>query len=332
MREPYFWRDIDPRSRAAAPLTRFLLSPAAALYTHLGAMRIDKAEPFDCGLPVLCVGNLTLGGAGKTPVVETLRRYLGERGLRAASLSRGYGGELKGPVQIEREGHTAAMVGDEPLMLAATGESWISRDRVAGASAMKADGVGVIVMDDGHQNPALAKTVSVVVIDSSEPFGNGFVFPKGPLREPVAAGLRRADCVVMMGDGATPKAVADSGLPVWRARLKAANDLPAGKYVAFAGIGRPERFFDSLRARAGLDLTETVPFADHHAYSPGDLRYLGKLASERGARLVTTSKDHARLDKDFAARVTVARVTAHFDDPGALPAICGPVLSYGGGS
>ncbi len=329
MREPHFWRDIDPRSRAAAPLTRWLLTPLASLYAYAGARRIEKAAPFDCGIPVICVGNLTLGGAGKTPVVSAIRAHLVAKGLRAASLSRGYGGSLEGPVKVDRDAHDAAMVGDEPLMLAGGGESWIGRDRAAGARAMAADGVDVIVMDDGHQNPALKKTVSVVVIDASEPFGNGFVFPKGPLREPVAAGLKRADAVVIMGDGDAPVEVVSSGLPFWRARLKASNDLPAGDYVAFAGIGRPERFFDSLRLRAGLRLVETVPFGDHHVYSGGDLRYLDKLASERGARLVTTSKDHVRLERDFAARVEVAEVSAAFDDGDALAAICGAITEAG---
>lgn len=330
MREPHFWRDIDPGSRAAAPLTRWLLSPIAALYARAGARRIEKAQPYDCGRPVVCIGNLTLGGAGKTPVVEAVRAYLSGKGLRAASLSRGYGGTLAGPSKVDSEAHGPSEVGDEPLMLAATGESWISRKRDDGARAMVADGVDVIVMDDGHQNPDLMKTVSVVVVDASEPFGNGFVFPKGPLREPVTVGLARADAVVMMGNGETPKAIEASGLPVRRARLSAANDLPAGDYVAFAGIGRPERFFDSLRSRAGLMLKETVPFADHHVYSAGDLSYLGKLAKERGAKLVTTAKDHVRLPKDFAAKVAVARVRASFDDKAALDSICAGLTDAGG--
>ena len=329
MREPHFWRDLDPRSRAAAPLTRFLLSPAAALYAHMGARRIARAEPLDCGIPVVCVGNLTLGGAGKTPVVSALRARLSAGGLRAASLSRGYGGELKGPLRVSPDEHTAGMVGDEPLMLASGGESWIARDRAAGALAMKADGVEAIIMDDGHQNPALSKTVSIVVVDAAEPFGNRHVFPKGPLREPIAAGLSRAHGVVLMGDGAVPAEVAASGLPVWRGRLAPDNALAGGAYVAFAGIGRPERFFDSLRQLAGVELSETVPFADHHVYSAGDLRYLRKLAEERGARLVTTSKDHVRLGKAFGAGVDVARVSVAFDNPDAVDAICEPILRAG---
>ncbi len=322
MREPHFWRDIDPRSRAAAPLTRLLLSPLAALYTWDGARRLRKARPYDCGRPVVCVGNLTLGGAGKTPIVEAIRAHLVAQGLRAASLSRGYGGSLKGPVRVDPERHDAGQVGDEPLMLSATGESWIARQRADGARAMVGDGVDVIVMDDGHQNPDLVKTSSLVVIDSSEPFGNGFVFPKGPLREPVEAGMARADGVILMGSGETPEAAATSDAPVWRARLTAANDLPAGGYVAFAGIGRPERFFDSLRLRAGLELCETVPFGDHHVYSAGDVSYLAKLAKERGAHLVTTSKDHVRLPREFGEQVAIAAVRVDFAERHALDAIC----------
>lgn len=322
MREPHFWRDLPKGSRASAPLTRFLLSPLAAIYAAMGRRRIERAVAIDAGLPVICVGNLTLGGAGKTPVSAAIRAELVSRGLRAATLSRGYGGSLAGPVHVDPSIHTASETGDEPLMLAATGEAWISRDRPAGATAMREAGVDVVIMDDGHQNPDLAKTGSIIVIDAAEPFGNGHVFPKGPLREPVPRGLSRADAVVLMGDGDIPADVAASGVEVLRARL-APVALPApGAYVAFAGIGRPQRFFDSLAAMPGVTLADAVPFPDHHMYSPSDLSYLTKLTAERGpARLMTTSKDHVRLPPAMRASVAVLPVQAQFEDPAAVGAL-----------
>ena len=328
MHEPHFWRDLPRGSRASAPLARLLLTPLAALYAMLGRRRIARTEPADSGAPVICVGNLTLGGAGKTPVSAAIRQYLLESNYRAATLSRGYRGKLEGPLRVDPASHTAGETGDEPLMLAATGEAWISRDRPAGASAMREAGVDVVVLDDGHQNPTLLKTGSIVVIDAAEPFGNGYVFPKGPLREPVPEGLSRADAVVLMGDGDVPPEVARSGLEVLRARLAPVAPLPSGAYVAFAGIGRPQRFFDSLSSMPGVQLADAVPFPDHHMYSPSDISFLTKLASERGpAKLVTTAKDHIRLPHDFRRTVAVLPVEARFEDPAALSRLVDRILA-----
>ncbi len=327
MREPYFWRDIDPRSRLAAPMTRLLLTPFSWLYSWAGARRIAKAtSPFDPGVPVICIGNLTLGGAGKTPVSAAVRRWFNDSGVRAATLSRGYGGSETGPLRVDSSSHTAAQVGDEPLMLAQAGESWISRKRPDGAREMAGSGVRVIIMDDGHQNPELRKTLSVVVIDAAEPFGNGHVFPKGPLREPVARGLSRANAVILMGDGPIPAAVAQSGLSVLRARLAPPASAAPGIYVAFAGIGRPTRFFDSLSAMPGVILADAVPFPDHHPYTQTDLDYLEKLANERSATLITTEKDYMRLPANIRDRVRVLPVSAVFDEPEALGGLLQRVL------
>ena len=220
MRPPHFWSaDRDPQSRAAAPLTRALLTPFSTVYQAITARRIANGPHSKLSAPVICVGNITSGGSGKTPIVQALRQQLLDKGLRAASLSRGYGGRLKGPVAVEAGTHSARDVGDEPLMLAASGESWISRDRHAGGLAMLKAGVDAIIMDDGHQNPQLAKDFSLVVIDSSAPFGNGYVIPKGPLRELPKTGLARADAVILMGDGPVPHAVTASGVNVLRAKL-----------------------------------------------------------------------------------------------------------------
>lgn len=321
MREPHFWRALDPRSRASAPLVRRLLTPLAWVYALAGRRRLARTVAYDPGLPVICVGNLTLGGAGKTPVSAWVRERLVAQGFRAATLSRGYGGRLTGPAHVDPLTHSFRETGDEPLMLALSGESWIARDRVAGAAAMAEAGVGILIMDDGHQNPTLLKTISIVVIDATEPFGNGHVFPKGPLREPAAQGLGRADLVIMMGDGPTPDVVMTAGLPVFRGRLTPTAATPAGRYVAFAGIGRPERFFDALRDFPGVELVETVPFDDHHPYRTSDLSYLMTLASERNARLITTQKDHVRLTPEVREKVLTAKVHAEIENETALTAL-----------
>lgn len=326
MREPHFWRAYDPKSRDAAPVLRLLMTPLAMAYSWAGRRRLDRVAPQDAGVPVVCIGNLTLGGAGKTPVTATVRKYFATKHLRVASLSRGYGGSEEGPLKVDPAKHTSKDVGDEPLMLAAAGEAWISKDRLAGAKAMKAAGVDIVVMDDGHQNPTLKKTLSIVVIDAAEPFGNGHVFPKGPLREPVARGLGRADAVVLMGAGEIPLPVRGFGGPVLRARLAPTATVSPGRYVAFAGIGRPERFFDGLQTIEGVELVESVPYPDHHGFTAADLSYLMRLSSERDARLITTDKDHVRLPPDMQARVLRASVDARFEDAAALAALLDRVL------
>ncbi|RYG24536.1 MAG: tetraacyldisaccharide 4'-kinase [Burkholderiales bacterium] len=327
MREPHFWTVTDKRSRASAPVLKLLMTPLSMLYRRAGENRIAKTTPIDAGIPVICIGNLTLGGAGKTPVTAAVRAYLSRKGARVASLSRGYRGSLAGPTRVDALKNTAAEVGDEPLMLAATGEAWISKDRPAGAQAMKADGVQVAIMDDGHQNPTLKKSLSIVVIDATNPFGNGHIFPKGPLRERVADGLARADAVVLMGDGPVPDALADFKGVVLHAHLAPLASLPPGRYVAFAGIGRPERFFDSLQAQPGIELSEAMPFPDHHAFQPSDLSFLMKLSKERDAQLVTTDKDHVRLPADVKGRVMRASVEAKFEDEAAFHALLNRVLA-----
>ena len=327
MREPYFWSVTDKHSRAASPMLKLLTSPLAMIYRWAGARRIQRTIPADVGIPVVCIGNLTLGGAGKTPITEAVRSYFLTRGIRAASLSRGYRGSLQGAHRVDPSRHAASDVGDEPLMLSSLGESWVSKDRPEGAVAMKAAGVELIVMDDGHQNPTLKKTLSIVVMDASNPVGNGHVFPKGPLRESALTGLARADAVVLMGDGPLPSILEGYGKPILRAHLVPLAPLSPGRYVAFAGIGRPARFFDALQKQSGVELAEGAPYPDHHMYSPHDLKFLMKLANERDALLVTTDKDHVRLTADVKPHVLRASVKARFEDEAAFAALLDRVIA-----
>ncbi|WP_018147113.1 tetraacyldisaccharide 4'-kinase [Henriciella marina] len=320
MRAPRFWdRDVDPRSREGAPVTRLILTPLSAVYAAVTARRIEKTVPLKLDIPVICIGNLTAGGSGKSPVAAAIRKQLSDQNeqLRIATLSRGYGGKLSGPLRVDAGSHSAAQVGDEALMLAQTGEAWIGADRAAAGRAMQEAGVDIIIMDDGFQNPSLQKTLSLVVVDAQSGFGNGHVIPKGPLREPVENGLARADAVILMGDGDPPHELARFKGPILKARIAPVAPPEVGTYIAFAGIGRPEKFFDTLRA-CGRPPVDAVPFADHHTYKDSDLRYLRALAADYGATLITTEKDFIRLTPAQRNGISTLPVTAEFESNEAL--------------
>jgi tetraacyldisaccharide 4'-kinase len=318
------------RSGAPAPVSRALLKPVSWIWAAVTARRIARAVPIDPGVPVICVGNLTAGGAGKTPVVAELLARFGSQGLAAHGLSRGYGGKLAGPVRVDPTRHSAAEVGDEPLMLAQVAPIWVARDRVAGALAAAKAGADLVIMDDGHQNPSLMKTLSLVVVDGETrdgewPLGDGSVFPAGPMREPLAAGLARADAVVLMlpADLAAPnpQLLAMFGTtPVLIARLAPVESPPPSPQLAFAGVGKPWKVERALQA-AGCELADFAPFPDHATYDEAVLRRLAERAAQFGAGLVTTEKDWARLSPEWRAKVTPWPVRAEFDDPAAFDAL-----------
>jgi tetraacyldisaccharide 4'-kinase len=254
---PEFW--------AGRGLLSSLLLPLAWGYAAGAAAREAWTRPYRAGVPVVCVGNLVAGGAGKTPVALALAARLAASGTVPHILSRGYGGSLAGPVRVDRARHGAAETGDEPLLLAEAAPTWVARDRVAGATAAIAAGATVLLLDDGLQNPRLAKTLSLLVVDGATGFGNGRVLPAGPLREPVARGLARADHVVLLDDDAAGVLPLLQRKPVLRARLVAQNgaDFADRAVLAFAGIGRPAKFFTSLAA-TGARLVARHAFPDHH--------------------------------------------------------------------
>jgi tetraacyldisaccharide 4'-kinase len=325
-RTPRWWYDRHPR----ASVTRALLRSVSWVWSAATAHRIARAQPVDPGIPVICVGNLTMGGSGKTPIVREIAARLKAQSVSAAILSRGHGGRLTGPIRVDPAVHSASDVGDEPLMLARETPVWIARDRLAGAQAAKAGGADIVVMDDGHQNMDLCKTLSLVVVDGETrddewPFGDGAVFPAGPMREPLPVGLARADAVILLLPAdlreANPDLLALFGaLPVLIARLEPLGAPPAGPQIGFAGVGKPWKIERALVA-AGCDLIDFVPLPDHAAYDAGLLQRLGEQASAAGAGLITTEKDWVRLPPDWRKRVTAWPVRARFEDEPALDAL-----------
>ena len=318
MREPAFWH--RPSSWKS-----HLLRPLGALYGAVAARRLQR-KGFDAAVPVLCVGNYHLGGAGKTPAVLALAKMLRELGETPVVLSRGYGGRLRGPVMVDPARHSAADVGDEPLMLAAHVPVAVARDRVDGVALARSQRASLILMDDGFQNPAIAKDASLIVIDSERGVGNGKVFPAGPLRAPLSPQLARTDALIVVGAGEAGKAVAAAiaarGGLVLSAHLKpeaeALKQLAGKRVLAFAGIGDPQRFFRTLRSN-DVEVIRERAFADHHPFSPSEIEALIADAKRDALTLVTTEKDLARLRSgaelpDWARDIVAFAITMEFDD------------------
>jgi tetraacyldisaccharide 4'-kinase len=319
MREPAFWW------RSPSWMSR-LLAPLGSLYGAISGYRMLR-KGHRSAVPVICVGNYSLGGAGKTPTVIALIKLLRSAGETPVVLSRGYGGRLAGPVRVDGEAHTAADVGDEPLLLARSAPVIVSRDRVAGAEAAQKAGASVIVMDDGFQNPSLQKDVSLIVIDSHRGIGNAGVFPAGPLRAPLAVQLDRTDVLIVSGDGVAAGKLAEEveargGLNL-RAHIVPDGDAVASlrgkRMLAFAGIGDPQRFFATLSA-SGLDVAETRAFDDHHPFTAAEIDRLTENARKTSLTLVTTEKDFVRL-RGIATDIASVQpfpVTLAFDDETVL--------------
>ena len=327
MKAPDFWNHrTGPEAKTAL---RTVLRPFGWIYAKAAAHRLETTEPIDPGVPIICVGNATMGGTGKTPVVSYLLQSMRRMGVQAHGLSRGYGGREKGPVAVDPD-HSAADVGDEPLLLRRHGPVWVAAGRDEGALTAVSNGASVIIMDDGHQNPLLKKTLSLLVVDAEVGFGNGCVFPAGPLREDLDAALERTDAVILMKptlDYKISETLREQlkGQLVIPAYLAPRLEAPKGKLYAFAGIGRPAKFFDSLK-RAGANVVETEGFADHYKYKDADIESLFLLASEMEAGLITTEKDYVRLPKGYRKGVQIWPVSVVFEDELTLRRLLHPII------
>lgn len=318
MMTPSFW--------ARRGLPSLLLSPLSALYAI--GIKCNRATAQHLPIPVICIGNATAGGAGKTPTALAAGRILKEKGINAFFLSRGYGRKTHGTLRVDTARHTSRDVGDEPLLLAQMLPTIVAANRITGADEAISHGAEAIIMDDGFQNPSLHKNLSLLVIDSHYGFGNGLLLPAGPLREPASAAIARADAIIIIGNGVHVPAL-PLGKKILRAKLlpKAGTESLMGKRVfAFCGLAHPQKFFYTLEDM-GAVIVGCKSYADHAPYNETQIKALATMAGNEDALLVTTSKDAARMDASMRALVTVIDVELTFDNAAEFLALLEGVMA-----
>lgn len=314
MKAPGFWNERG--------LLAWLLYPASLIYGRISLSRFNKQARYKARMPVICIGNLVAGGAGKTPMALALGEAAVSIGLSPIFLTRGFGGSEEGPLLVDPTTHLSSDVGDEALLLARVAPTIVARDRVQGAMQAEAlaesrDGA-ILIMDDGFQNPYLLKDLNLVVVDAQQSIGNGFVMPAGPLRAPLMPQVRRADQFIVIGEGdrgpRLRQLAAKLGKASNHAYIKPARSHLIGgtRVFAFCGIGQPAKFYRTVEALE-LDIVGSRDFADHHPYTNGEAHEILAEAEEQNLTIVTTAKDHVRLIGIGEAGATLARKTHIID-------------------
>lgn len=318
MKAPLFWHQNSCRSKALS----YALAPLGWLYGAIVQARLKWSPSTKVSVPVICVGNITMGGTGKTPCVIHLVEILTSLGYTPHILTRGYGGNLAGIVRVNPENHTPSQVGDEPLLLARHAPVWRGKDRVAAAHQAIAAGATILIMDDGLQNPSLHKNISLAIFDGLSQIGNGHIFPAGPLRQSLKSGLSLIDSALLLTfdtsdfQNQLATIITKNGLkdiPLFPGKVQT-DALPekGQRYLAFAGIGVPEKFFKTLRDQ-GYPLAKTISFADHHVYSEEDLHYLEHSAQAENLCLITTEKDAIKLPSSFLKQIEIITIKLSFN-------------------
>lgn len=309
MRTPIFWNKKNLIAKG--------LLPIGMLYSAATAFRLKTKKSHKVDLPVICIGNLTAGGTGKTPVAIAISELLQKQGYNSAFVSRGYGGKLSG-VMVDPQIHSAKDVGDEPLLLARQAPVSINPNRYLAALEAQKNGANVIVMDDGFQNPSLHKDISFLVFDGGFGIGNEYPLPAGPLRENFSKGIKRASAAIIIGEDKHGIASRLNNLPVFKGKIVSKlPQLGSKKVIAFAGIGRPQKFYNSL-SEYGLDLVDTIDFPDHHFYTSLELRNMVEQAETAGAELITTAKDFVKIPPEMQPRFKVLEIKIEWEDEEAL--------------
>ena len=320
MKTPSFWH--------ADGFIPKLLEPLAQLYKCLSFLERSLRSKTKIDVPVLCIGNLVSGGAGKTPIALSIGQKLNAK-HNISFLTRGYGGIEAGPIEVNPDEHSSYEVGDEALILSEVGPTWVSRNRIAGAIAAKNAGFEIVIMDDGFQHTSLVKTLSFVIIDGPYGFGNGRLIPAGPLREPIYSGLKRADIIVLVGE-VNPSIIEllPNNKPLLRASLVPAEmgtQLSNNNVIGFAGIGRPTKFLETL-GKMGLNIIDFVAFPDHYRFRESEIRELYEKATEVDAILVTTFKDMKRVPKSVAHLCQPIGITVVWEDDNEIQQLLDSVI------
>ncbi|MBP02908.1 MAG: tetraacyldisaccharide 4'-kinase [Rhodospirillaceae bacterium] len=308
------------------------LEPLGFIYGAVTAYKIRYSRPTSVKIPVISVGNLTVGGTGKTPIAISLAQILKEKGEVPAVILRGYGGRLHGPIKVDGKIHSALDVGDEAILHAKHGRTWIARKRSQAAVQAEKNGATVIILDDGHQHSSLKKDFSILIVDGEKGFGNKKIIPAGPLREHINTGLKRADKIVIMREitNKSAKALAERH-HILKANLKIVDNnisLAGTRVVAFAGIGQPDYFFETLN-NAGAELIETYSFADHHKYSSTQIEDIKDRACVLNAITVTTEKDATKIDLAQHSNICVLKTEVEWENISEIRQLMKKIMTRG---